>query len=168
MLSLARPMIEAPRTRWRGDAPRGRARVPTRPRALARGQVSRPDPRSPSLVWMSDLDLGSLLSRRAINSAIWSADRRAIGTIGTACRRLGAEPRPTPKLGSVVTGWSPGGSKARNDPGTWQKSLSKFKALIGELGGIRTRDPMIKSHVLYQLSYELSPAGTAPATSWCP
>jgi hypothetical protein len=40
--------------------------------------------------------------------------------------------------------------------------------MSGELGGIRTRDPMIKSHVLYQLSYELSPAGTAPATSWCP
>ena len=27
----------------------------------------------------------------------------------------------------------------------------------GELDGIRTHDPMIKSHVLYQLSYELSP-----------
>ncbi len=28
---------------------------------------------------------------------------------------------------------------------------------FGELGGIRTLDPMIKSHVLYRLSYELSP-----------
>lgn len=28
---------------------------------------------------------------------------------------------------------------------------------VGELGGIRTHDPMIKSHVLYRLSYELSP-----------
>ena len=29
----------------------------------------------------------------------------------------------------------------------------------GELDGIRTHDPMIKSHVLYRLSYELSPSG---------
>ena len=28
---------------------------------------------------------------------------------------------------------------------------------LGELDGIRTHDPMIKSHVLYRLSYELSP-----------
>ena len=28
---------------------------------------------------------------------------------------------------------------------------------IGERGGTRTHDPMIKSHVLYQLSYALSP-----------
>ncbi len=26
---------------------------------------------------------------------------------------------------------------------------------IGELGGIRTRDPLIKSQMLYRLSYEL-------------
>ena len=35
--------------------------------------------------------------------------------------------------------------------------------LSGELDGIRTHDPMIKSHVLYRLSYELSPErGLAP------
>ena len=31
----------------------------------------------------------------------------------------------------------------------------------GELDGIRTHDPMIKSHVLYRLSYELSPDGVS-------
>ena len=37
-----------------------------------------------------------------------------------------------------------------------KKALSKTKApfLTGELGGIRTRDPLIKSQMLYRLSYE--------------
>ncbi len=34
--------------------------------------------------------------------------------------------------------------------------------LIGEPGGIRTHDPMIKSHVLYQLSYGLANAARMP------
>jgi hypothetical protein len=46
--------------------------------------------------------------------------------------------------------------------------------MFGERGGTRTRDPMIKSHVLYRLSYALTPtssmiasekAGFHPATS---
>ena len=32
---------------------------------------------------------------------------------------------------------------------------------IGELGGNRTRDNLIKSQVLYRLSYELSPCGAS-------
>ena len=30
---------------------------------------------------------------------------------------------------------------------------------IGERGGARTHDPVIKSHVLYRLSYALAPSG---------
>jgi hypothetical protein len=37
-----------------------------------------------------------------------------------------------------------------------QLRLSKPSLKNGELEGIRTLDPMIKSHVLYQLSYELA------------
>jgi hypothetical protein len=33
--------------------------------------------------------------------------------------------------------------------------LTDFIARIGELGGTRTRDPLIKSQMLYRLSYEL-------------
>lgn len=33
---------------------------------------------------------------------------------------------------------------------------SKLSAFIGDLGGIRTRDPLIKSQMLYQLSYEVT------------
>ena len=32
--------------------------------------------------------------------------------------------------------------------------------LFGERGGTRTRDPMIKSHVLYRLSYALTPTSS--------
>ncbi len=35
-------------------------------------------------------------------------------------------------------------------------SGAKLLSLLGELGGTRTLDPMIKSHVLYHLSYELT------------
>jgi hypothetical protein len=31
--------------------------------------------------------------------------------------------------------------------------------LFGERGGARTHDPVIKSHVLYRLSYALAPPG---------
>ena len=44
---------------------------------------------------------------------------------------------------------------------------SKCLVLFGELVGIRTRDPMIKSHVLYQLSYEPSPDRTLGPQSGC-
>ncbi len=36
----------------------------------------------------------------------------------------------------------------------------------GEPGGIRTHDPMIKSHVLYRLSYGLHLRGCVGARSW--
>ena len=43
--------------------------------------------------------------------------------------------------------------------------LRWFIDLHGEPGGTRTHDPMIKSHVLYQLSYGLAaPAGRRAAS----
>ena len=36
-----------------------------------------------------------------------------------------------------------------------KKSRPKATFFVGELGGIRTRDPLIKSQMLYRLSYEL-------------
>lgn len=41
-------------------------------------------------------------------------------------------------------------------PGTRFYKLLCFKWLFGERGGTRTLDPMIKSHVLYHLSYALT------------
>ena len=35
-------------------------------------------------------------------------------------------------------------------------TVLKLRALFGERGGTRTLDPMIKSHVLYHLSYALT------------
>jgi hypothetical protein len=35
-------------------------------------------------------------------------------------------------------------------------SHAAFLGLLGERGGTRTLDPMIKSHVLYRLSYALT------------
>ena len=40
-----------------------------------------------------------------------------------------------------------------------QKSHPKVACLVGELGGIRTHDPLIKSQMLYRLSYELIKTG---------
>jgi hypothetical protein len=37
---------------------------------------------------------------------------------------------------------------------------SNLLILFGERGGTRTRDPMIKSHVLYRLSYALTPTSS--------
>lgn len=34
--------------------------------------------------------------------------------------------------------------------------MSNYLILLGERGGTRTLDPMIKSHVLYRLSYALT------------
>ena len=39
----------------------------------------------------------------------------------------------------------------------------KLLRLYGERGGTRTLDPMIKSHVLYRLSYALTYAGSCSA-----
>src|SRR3954471_24292074 len=36
-----------------------------------------------------------------------------------------------------------------------QSAVGTFAGKLGERGGIRTHDPMIKSHVLYRLSYAL-------------
>jgi hypothetical protein len=36
---------------------------------------------------------------------------------------------------------------------------AKCLILFGERGGARTHDPVIKSHVLYRLSYALAPPG---------
>lgn len=35
------------------------------------------------------------------------------------------------------------------------RSVSRFFYIISDPGGTRTLDPMIKSHLLYQLSYEV-------------
>lgn len=40
-------------------------------------------------------------------------------------------------------------------PETAKKGFLAKAFFIGELGGIRTRDPLIKSQMLYRLSYEL-------------
>ena len=46
---------------------------------------------------------------------------------------------------------------AHNRIGTSPNSRNRWdKRLFGERGGTRTRDPMIKSHVLYRLSYALT------------
>ena len=42
------------------------------------------------------------------------------------------------------------------------KYVNIFKGLVGERGGNRTHDPLIKSQMLYLLSYALSPCATAP------
>lgn len=39
------------------------------------------------------------------------------------------------------------------NPSIKKKTLGKPKAFIGERVGVRTRDPLIKSQMLYQLSY---------------
>jgi hypothetical protein len=36
------------------------------------------------------------------------------------------------------------------------QDVQRFRTLYGERGGTRTHDPMIKSHVLYHLSYALT------------
>ena len=38
----------------------------------------------------------------------------------------------------------------------------KYLNLLGERGGTRTLDPMIKSHVLYRLSYALTHLSICP------
>ena len=37
-----------------------------------------------------------------------------------------------------------------------KKDRTRRSSFVGELGGIRTRDPLIKSQMLYRLSYELN------------
>ena len=37
-----------------------------------------------------------------------------------------------------------------------QEQDADIKGIFGERGGTRTHDPMIKSHVLYHLSYALT------------
>ena len=46
-------------------------------------------------------------------------------------------------------------------PGTKVEIMLWFQC--GERGGARTHDPVIKSHVLYRLSYALAPMGRSPA-----
>src|SRR5689334_11040386 len=53
------------------------------------------------------------------------------------------------------------GDRFANTVPTWASSTisafpSKLLDLFGERGGTRTLDPMIKSHVLYRLSYALT------------
>jgi hypothetical protein len=51
----------------------------------------------------------------------------------------------------------------RNPPGVAGLLLSKVLVFIGERDGTRTHDLLIKSQLLYQLSYALSPwAGHEP------
>ena len=38
----------------------------------------------------------------------------------------------------------------------WEAEIQEMPDFIGERGGTRTLDPMIKSHVLYRLSYALT------------
>jgi hypothetical protein len=38
----------------------------------------------------------------------------------------------------------------------WEAKIQEVLDFIGERGGTRTLDPMIKSHVLYRLSYALT------------
>jgi hypothetical protein len=38
----------------------------------------------------------------------------------------------------------------------WEAEIKEAPGFIGERGGTRTLDPMIKSHVLYHLSYALT------------
>jgi hypothetical protein len=41
---------------------------------------------------------------------------------------------------------------------SWEAEIREAPGFIGERGGTRTLDPMIKSHVLYHLSYALTAA----------
>ncbi len=65
------------------------------------------------------------------------------------------------ELGGIRTRFSCGFRSGQSPTAKSMSSRGFEKAghANGELGGIRTHDPMIKSHVLYRLSYELSPTG---------
>jgi hypothetical protein len=51
-------------------------------------------------------------------------------------------------------------------PERFLQKIRQLSDFVGERGGTRTRDPMIKSHVLYRLSYALTLEH--PAKRQCP
>jgi hypothetical protein len=48
------------------------------------------------------------------------------------------------------------GPKQIRRPVSGPKHIAKYLILLGERAGDRTQDPVIKSHVLYHLSYALA------------
>ena len=67
--------------------------------------------------------------------------------------------RSPPRFRSAFTRGRPAFSRVqiRTSPNSpIKKDRTRRPFFIGELGGIRTRDPLIKSQMLYRLSYELN------------
>ena len=78
----------------------------------------------------------------------------------TALIGLKADRRPSVRLSFVVKPASRGFKSSPRFFTNTKKAAKRRPFLVGELGGIRTRDPLIKSQMLYRLSYELAKTDT--------
>ena len=130
----------------RGQAPI-RLRHPTELRALRPPRAGRTLPPRPTPIWRRSAC--SYRLRALCSSRPWRPVLRRLTTARRGIGR-GSRGRPTSRVRASGTG--------DDQPGLLDEG---GRAHFGELAGIRTRDPMIKSHVLYQLSYELSPSRKA-------
>src|SRR5262249_17003317 len=70
-----------------------------------------------------------------------------------------------PPNGILRTQCGHGGGRQRLQEGIWQQVIA-ISGLSGERGGTRTHDPLIKSQVLYHLSYALPARCVGAASHW--